>query len=449
MRLTRKVFTDLAIRMIGFGILIGLLFPFFTMLFGVSDDIALSGWFLSSCIFAGFFVGTMNIFLARITVGKRLKLIAGKMTFVKQKVLAIAEGGNINTCTPENCFIPVDSDDEFGECARAFNELIESFSKTLQIQDGFQTYSQILTSQLELDILGRNALDLMIPFASASGGAILIENEGELKLVTSTGIRSPELLTSHPIILDTLRKGKKYLVKLPEQVVIESLLTEYRPSEVLAEPIKYKDVPLGIIILASTNDFSQEFINRIETFSHVLALALHNALEHEQLQKLAALDPLTGIYNRRFGLSRLRDEYTRSIRTGNALGVMMMDIDHFKQVNDTYGHIAGDRVIKNVAHLARQVLREGDILIRYGGEEFLLLLPGASREDVGKVAERLRYIIKSSSIPYGESQILVTISVGCDSYPESEIKTEMDLIANADEALYRAKEAGRDRIILH
>ena len=117
-----------------------------------------------------------------------------------------------------------------------------------------------------------------------------------------------------------------------------------------------------------------------------LGLAVNNALAHDRLERLAAVDPLTDAYNRRFGLGRLREEYSRAVRAEAPLGILMLDLDHFKAVNDTYGHLVGDRVLRAVAGACRRVIREGDVLVRYGGEEFLVLLPGAGPDDV--VADR-------------------------------------------------------------
>ncbi len=227
-------------------------------------------------------------------------------------------------------------------------------------------------------------------------------------------------------------------VKLPDDIIVESILTEFRPKEAIAQPVKYKGIPLGIIVLATATHFSLALSKELDIFANGLGLALHNSLEHEQLQKLAALDPLTGIYNRRFGLTRLHEEYDRSVRSGVSIGVMIFDIDHFKQVNDTYGHIAGDRVLRNITQLARTALRDGDILIRYGGEEFLIVLPGASKKDLSLVAERMRLIIRESETSYGESKIKVTINIGCDAYPETDLNKDQDLLINAYEALYWA-----------
>lgn len=126
----------------------------------------------------------------------------------------------------------------------------------------------------------------------------------------------------------------------------------------------------------------------------------------------------------------------------------MFDIDHFKTINDTYGHLAGDRVLIRIAKTARSVMREGDVLVRYGGEEFLAVLPAASRDNVRQMSERLRHMVEETTILDGEQAIRVTVSIGATSYPELDVEKEQDLIKNADEALYSAKQSGRNQVIV-
>ena len=171
-------------------------------------------------------------------------------------------------------------------------------------------------------------------------------------------------------------------------------------------------------------------------------------MTHDQVQKLAAIDPLTGIYNRRFGTTRLHEEFVRAVQLESAIGIMMFDIDHFKSVNDTYGHSIGDRVIRQVATTARSALREGDIIIRLGGDEFLAVLLGASANDVFQTAEKIRRQIDEKLISYGDQNIHITVSLGGVSFPEKDIKNEQDLIDSADRALYSAKNAGRNRTVV-
>ena len=179
-----------------------------------------------------------------------------------------------------------------------------------------------------------------------------------------------------------------------------------------------------------------------------LAVAVNNALNHEDLQRVAALDPLTGVYNRRFGLQRLVEEFGRSLRSGDPLGLLMLDLDHFKSINDTYGHLIGDRVLQGVVRVARQVLREGDVLMRYGGEEFLIVLPGAGPVDLAQMAERVRRAVSEAAVSEGSQQIVITVSIGGAGLPSETVKDATELIGIADAALYTAKESGRDRCVI-
>jgi len=126
--------------------------------------------------------------------------------------------------------------------------------------------------------------------------------------------------------------------------------------------------------------------------------------------------------------------------------VLMLDIDHFKAVNDTSEHLVGDRVLKSVSAIVRSSLREGDVLLRYGGEELLAVLPAASTGDVRQMAERLRQAVEDSAVSDGEKTVRVTLSAGGAAYPNQNVEHEDGLIRLADEALYRAKGGGRNRV---
>jgi diguanylate cyclase (GGDEF)-like protein len=245
-----------------------------------------------------------------------------------------------------------------------------------------------------------------------------------------------------------MKTGARVIVALPKDIAVEGILTAFRPREVLVDPVFYKKIALGAIILASATGFDEEAKSLLEQFHNGLSLALNNALTHDRLQTLAALDPLTGVYNRRFGLARLHDEFSRAVRATGSLAVMMFDIDHFKKVNDTYGHLAGDRVLMQVAKTARAALRQGDILLRYGGEEFLVILPAASKANSHEVGERLRRMIEETSIADGDQLIHVTVSIGLTSFPELAAESDLELVKHADEALYCAKETGRNRVVV-
>ncbi|MFA6008203.1 MAG: GGDEF domain-containing protein, partial [Candidatus Shapirobacteria bacterium] len=163
--------------------------------------------------------------------------------------------------------------------------------------------------------------------------------------------------------------------------------------------------------------------------------------------QLAANDSLTGMFNRRFGMARLQEEYGRAIRSGSPLGVCIFDLDHFKKVNDTYGHPMGDKVLVHVSKLIRGALREGDVAMRYGGEEFMIVMPGASITDSFQIAEHVRRLVVETVFQHGSNTIALTISGGAAAWPDFDASSADALVRRSDESLYKAKEEGRNRII--
>jgi diguanylate cyclase (GGDEF)-like protein len=242
-----------------------------------------------------------------------------------------------------------------------------------------------------------------------------------------------------------LRTDSTEIIEIPADVEIASALVDFRPRAVIFLPVSHKNVPLGVVVLASARSFEANVKERLELFRQGLGLALNNALTHDRSQRLAALDPLTGVYNRRFGLGRLREEFSRAVRANTPVGVLMFDIDHFKSVNDTYGHQVGDRLLMSVAGVVGSILREGDILIRYGGEEFLAVLPAAASEDIQAVGERVRRAVEESSVIDGSQTVSVTVSIGGAAYPNQNVESDVALVELADRALYAAKQTGRNR----
>jgi diguanylate cyclase (GGDEF)-like protein len=168
---------------------------------------------------------------------------------------------------------------------------------------------------------------------------------------------------------------------------------------------------------------------------------------HEQ-EQLAIMDTLTGLYNRRFFDAALKLELDRSVRSHAEVGLLVCDIDHFKQINDTFGHLVGDDILREVGRRLLTAVRNGDIVARYGGEEFVALLPGGGKSQLREIGERCRLALKEQPflIPNGD-EIQVMISIGGSSWPDDAINAR-DLFDVADTALYRAKELGRDRIVL-
>jgi diguanylate cyclase (GGDEF)-like protein len=309
-----------------------------------------------------------------------------------------------------------------------------------------RSFSEMLTSQLEIESLAENALLQFFKHTGAAGGLILCESDGELRVAASSGLRDPESVAASDHVMVAVRTGQRQVLSIPDDVHVESVVMDFRPSEVIVSPVTYKGILLGVVVLATGRSFDADHRARIDLFLQGLGLALNNAKAHDRLQRLAALDPLTGIYNRRFGLGRLREEFCRTVRDGTPLGLLMLDIDHFKSINDTYGHLIGDRILKSICAIARSSLREGDVLFRYGGEEFVAILPAASAENLLIIGERLRKAVEDSALTDGSKTVRVTVSVGGSAYPNQKVESEDVLIHLADEALYRAKISGRNRV---
>jgi len=178
------------------------------------------------------------------------------------------------------------------------------------------------------------------------------------------------------------------------------------------------------------------------------ALRRRLAEKQAELERLAVTDDLTGIKNRRAVLARLDEEIERTRRYGSGLSVLLADIDHFKEVNDRFGHLVGDELLRAVAGVMAQSLRASDHVGRYGGEEFLIVLPETGLAAAGKLAERLRAGVAGLSVrPGGGEPVEVTVSVGGAELVESDEDAD-SLVARADAALYRAKQRGRNQVCL-
>lgn len=208
---------------------------------------------------------------------------------------------------------------------------------------------------------------------------------------------------------------------------------------------------LGIlkIIRFDREPFSDDEKSLISTVSNQLALSLNNALEHKKYLGLASHDFLTQALNRRSSDEVIKREFARSIRYRTPLSVIMMDLDHFKKINDDWGHQTGDVVLKEVADTVSKCLRHSDIFARYGGEEFVVILPQTDISKASFFAERIRKKIESSLFNIQEGPIKLTLSLGIASYPFTEVKDKNELVSLADSALYKAKENGRNCVYIH
>ncbi len=192
-----------------------------------------------------------------------------------------------------------------------------------------------------------------------------------------------------------------------------------------------------------------ELLARVKVHLQIKSLQDELRTANSMLKQLSITDALTGIYNRRYFMENLEREFNRCKRYKDLFSVVLMDIDHFKVINDSYGHLFGDFVLKEVCAIALETLRSTDILARFGGEEFILLLPGTDSSGAVAMAERIRYLIEKNTFVQGSQSAKLTLSAGVASFPHEKSDSAEAIMKLADHALYSAKSKGRNRVVIH
>ena len=222
------------------------------------------------------------------------------------------------------------------------------------------------------------------------------------------------------------------------------------PEPMVSAPLQSTRSMIGLITLVDPElgQFRDEDGETLQALAAQGAIAIDNARMHRLITKQASTDGLTGLANRREFQDQLRREIERAQRFGLPLALILLDLDDFKLVNDRFGHLAGDSVLRAVASTVKSGIREIDCAARYGGEEFAIILPGATSEGAARLAERLRIAIAERPATAADGRpVRMTSSFGVAAMPE-DATTQVELVAVADGALYAAKEAGKNRVVL-
>jgi diguanylate cyclase (GGDEF)-like protein len=217
-------------------------------------------------------------------------------------------------------------------------------------------------------------------------------------------------------------------------------------------PITGRGQTSGLLYLQSSDSSGERAFDgimmRTRSFADQLSLALVNIELRERLQNMAIKDPLTELYNRRFLDEALSRELLIAERKKTKVCVAMVDIDHFKKVNDTHGHPAGDVILKQVGRHLANAVRRSDIVCRYGGEEMLLVMPDCELDEGVRKASAIRESIKSMVLRSDGVELpSITVSIGVAIYPDN-AQDRIELVSAADQALYKAKKSGRDRVVV-
>jgi diguanylate cyclase (GGDEF)-like protein len=208
-------------------------------------------------------------------------------------------------------------------------------------------------------------------------------------------------------------------------------------------PLRTKKFALGELVYKGLQKKDEETFTIL---AHQFALALRRIQLYKDVENMAINDSLTGLHTRRYLMERFEEEFARTGLKGLSLSILMIDVDNFKKINDEYGHLAGDQVLREVGHMIAQTIREIDIAGRYGGEEFCVILPDTDKQGALLAAERVRLAISDQKIRAYDAAIHATISIGVATMPD-DAHYMSELIDKADWALYRAKRLGRNRAI--
>ncbi len=216
----------------------------------------------------------------------------------------------------------------------------------------------------------------------------------------------------------------------------------------LVLPLAVGEEIIGSISLNSDqpNAFDAQDLQFFSVIGYQMAATLKHFQRFSTVKTMAIYDPLTTLYNRRYFEERMIVEAQKSFYGGSFLSLVMVDIDHFKKVNDTFGHTEGDKVLQEIASLLKASVRKKDTVARYGGEEFILILPEAGLEEAGMIAERIRRLVENTLFELGQARIHLTVSLGISNFPGHHARSKEDLVKMADQALYDAKRGGRNRV---
>jgi diguanylate cyclase (GGDEF)-like protein len=323
----------------------------------------------------------------------------------------------------------------------------------------FHDVAKALTSSLNLDSVLQTIMEKMAQFFRPDTWSLLMvdDQKDELYFAIAVG-DAAETLKSIRLKIGEGIAG--WVAKNGESLIVPDVLndarfakridemTKWQTRSIICIPLKSKHNVLGVIQLinCALENFSDNEMFFLHALCDYAAIAIDNARAVERIQELTITDDCTGLYNARHLYKTLESEVYRSQRFGYEFSVIFIDLDHFKQVNDTYGHLAGDAVLREAARRMQNSIRQYDSIGRYGGEEFLILFPGCSATDTYAQADRLRKQLGQAEMSVNDQSLRITASFGVTSAMPGETWTEEALIRKADEALYVAKKSGRNRV---
>jgi diguanylate cyclase (GGDEF)-like protein len=305
------------------------------------------------------------------------------------------------------------------------------------------------TAIVDLDELLQKVCELVLERFPVDHVAVLLAEDEHLSLRAHQGSLTPMLPTGSRVpsggLAQMSLERQKPMVENEVVVVPDYVAGFVETRAEVCIPLIYMGEKLGVVCFESIRPhaFQNEDVSALEAVADIVAAAVKNAYYFERARQLAYLDGLTGIYNRRYFEKQVAAELERASRYGGYLSLVMVDVDHFKRLNDEFGHLLGDEVLRTVASIFGQQLRKSDMVCRYGGEEFAIIAPQTSGKSATEVAEKLRRMVEAFTFP--GVPVNVTISLGVAEYP-THGRSRDEMVAAADSALYEAKGTGRNRV---
>ncbi|MEW6067027.1 MAG: diguanylate cyclase [Nitrospirota bacterium] len=312
-------------------------------------------------------------------------------------------------------------------------------------------YETIVDKSVELTYAERGSLMLMdtetpyLTIKAAKGVNKLLLNE--IKIKAGEGIAGRVFKEGIPLLVHDIETNERIPFKKKPS---------YKTGSFVSIPIKIGERTIGVLNISDkiTGEvFSESDMALLRSFASYASIALERSMCYSlagHLRELSITDSLTSLFNRRYFEERFFEELQRSERHGLSFSLAMVDIDDFKLFNDTEGHLAGDEVLKHIANIIKESLRVVDVVTRFGGEEFVIIMPQTDKQEAFMVAERVRESAKTQIPHFWKTfpKENITITVGVSTFP-SDGKEMKELIRNADKALYRGKMAGKDRVFLY
>jgi diguanylate cyclase (GGDEF)-like protein len=352
---------------------------------------------------------------------------------------------------------------EAGRLGSAFSQMTDELRRSLrelersreELRDSLERIGEALTNTHDLDGLLQVVLETALATLDAKAGVILYRSADQLQLVGELGLDDAGLTPPAVVSAGTGVLGRVVSSGAPVRGTLGSgppqlAPTDSEPSqgEILAVPLRSMGAVIGVVALydrTGERTFDAADQDGLATLAGQASIAIDNVQLHQEAQRLSTTDALTGLWNFRYLSMSLAREIERSTRFDRPLAVLMLDLDHFKAVNDEHGHPRGDTVLRELAHRVQEQIREVDTFARYGGEEFVVVLPETTVEGAAQLADRICVAVRREPFRHdGEEPLDISVSIGGAAFPDHG-SSPATLMRAADKALYVAKAEGRDR----